>query len=73
MDERVRNFIYNDDTGQLCDFCTLSEECPKTVVCYGGPPIEPPCAGMSENFIDSHIDTEAIADYLDDLGKESEE
>ena len=42
MDERVRNFIYNDDTRQLCDFCMLFEECPKAVVCYGDATTEPP-------------------------------
>lgn len=34
--EKVEAFIQNEE---LCDFCTLSGECPKGMRCYGGEPI----------------------------------
>jgi hypothetical protein len=34
------------------------------MVCYGGEPIEPACTDLDDNFIESCIDKEAIAEYL---------
>lgn len=65
--EAVDNFINTCDGNELCNFCTISEDCPKTIVCYGGEPIEPPCTDLNEAWIERHIDKEAIAEYLDGL------
>ena len=65
QEKEVNNFIDSCDSGELCDFCTISEDCPKTIVCYGGEPIEPPCTGLYEKWIERHIDKEAIAEYLE--------
>jgi len=62
--EKVEAFIQNEE---LCDFCTLSEECPKGMSCYGGEPIEPACADLSDHFVEMCIDKEAILEYLEGL------
>lgn len=43
--EKVEAFIQNEE---LCDFCTLSGECPKGMRCYGGEPIEPACTDLKD-------------------------
>lgn len=69
----IKNFIEcGPDDGGLCDFCTLSEECPKGMVCYGGEPIEPACMDMDERFIERHIDKEAIEIYLKECREQEE-
>lgn len=57
-------FIQNEEP---CDFCTLSEECPKGMRCYGGEPIEPACTDLSDHFVEMCIDKEAILEYLEGL------
>ena len=46
---KVEAFIQNEEP---CDFCTLSEECPKGMRCYGGEPIEPACTDLSDHFVE---------------------
>lgn len=67
MEKEIKNFIKNDNTGQICDFCTLCDGCPKDNVCYGDAVIEPPCIGMEESFVEQYIDKEAIGEYLSKL------
>lgn len=62
--EKVEAFIQNEE---LCDFCTLSEECPKGMRCYGEEPIEPDCTDLSDHFVEMCIDKEAILEYLEGL------
>lgn len=62
--EKVEAFIQNEE---LCDFCTLSGECPKGMRCYGGEPIEPVCTDLSDHFVEMCIDKEAILEYLEGL------
>ena len=33
------------DEEVLCNYCSLDDECPYGMACYGGEPIEPACAG----------------------------
>lgn len=41
------------DEEVACEYCDYDDECPHGMACYGGAPIEPPCAGgNSESFID---------------------
>lgn len=35
QEKAVNNFIDSCDGWKLCDFCTISDDCPKTIVCYG--------------------------------------
>lgn len=68
--EVVENFIDASESGELCDFCTISEDCPKTKVCYGGVAIEPSCSNLDEAWVERYIDMEAIAEYLEGLKEE---
>ena len=61
---KVEAFIQNEEP---CDFCTLSEECPEGMRCYGGEPIEPACTDLSDHFVEMCIDKEAILEYLEGL------
>ena len=63
MDKKVEEYIRDNE---LCGFCLLSDECPHSVACYGGEPVEPPCAGLDAAFIDRNIDVEAIEEMLKD-------
>ena len=41
------------DEEVACEYCLYDDECPHGMACYGGAPIEPPCAsGNAESFID---------------------
>lgn len=41
------------DEEVACEYCLHDDECPHGMACYGGAPIEPPCAsGNAESFID---------------------
>lgn len=41
------------DEEVACEYCLYDDECPRGMACYGGAPIEPPCAsGNAESFID---------------------
>lgn len=53
------------DSDDICDCCIFSSECPKGVVCYGGNPIEPPCAGEDYERI---IDKDLMIDKLKEEG-----
>ena len=61
----VDRWIEEHDTADYCRYCTLDDECPHGMVCYGGEPIEPACCGGLERL----LDTECL---LDDLIKGKE-
>lgn len=54
----VEKWIGDNDV--YCQYCTLDDECPHGMTCYGGEPIEPACCGGIERI----LDTETLLDDL---------
>lgn len=61
----VDKWIEDHDSSDYCRYCTLDDECPHGMACYGGEPIEPACCGGLDNL----LDTETL---LEDLIKGEE-
>jgi len=66
-DEIIAQMI---DEEVLCNYCSLDDECPHGMTCYGGEPIEPPC---SSGDYESLIDYESYCEENDIEIDESEE
>ena len=62
--ERLSEWFDTHDGEDYCKYCIYDDECPHGMACYGGPPVEPPCAG---NDLKEILDTEEI---LDDIARE---
>lgn len=51
--ETVEKWIEENGCQEYCKYCVYENLCPKGMVCYGGEPIEPYCAGHDpEDFLD---------------------
>ena len=61
----IDKWIEEHDTDDYCRYCTLDDECPHGMACYGGEPVEPACCGGLDNL----LDTETL---LEDLIKGAE-
>lgn len=64
--ERFEKWLSEHDGEEQCHYCIYDDECPHGIRCYGGEPIEPPCAGRD---LEDLLDIESI---LKDLEDESE-
>ena len=39
------------DEEVACKYCSLDNECPHGMACYGGQPIEPSCVGSNQELL----------------------
>lgn len=63
-EELLTKWMEENSGEELCNYCNISEECPRTMVCYGGEPIEPPCIGADVEYMKQLLDTESILDDI---------
>ena len=63
---KIEKWLNDHDGEERCNYCIYDDECPHGIRCYGGAPIEPPCAGRE---LEELLDIESI---LNDLEDESE-
>ncbi len=49
----IDNWIEQHDLADYCRYCIYDDDCPHGMVCYGGEPIEPACAGEIERLLDT--------------------
>ncbi|MCB6343709.1 hypothetical protein [Enterocloster lavalensis] len=61
--ERLEKWLSEHDGEDLCHYCIYDRECPHGIRCYGGAPIEPPCASRE---LDDILDIESILRDLED-------
>lgn len=61
-EELLTKWIEQADKDDLCGYCNINDECPHGMCCYGGEPIEPPCA--STDNIEKLIDTESVLEDI---------
>ena len=53
MNDKLKQWLEDNGSPEYCDYCIHDDECPRRMVCYGGEPIEPYCAGREwEEFLD---------------------
>lgn len=64
-DEKLlTKWIEQADKDDLCGYCNINDECPRGMQCYGGEPIEPPCANDNTEDIMYLFDAESILDDI---------
>ncbi len=63
-EELLTKWIEQADSEELCGYCNINEECPHWMRCYGGEPIEPPCASTDTEDIKQLLDTESILEDI---------
>lgn len=51
----IDNWVERHDSEDYCRYCIEKNECPHGMACYGGAPIEPPCAGGLHNLLETDI------------------
>lgn len=61
--EKFEKWLREHDSEDYCKYCIYDDDCPHGMTCYGGDPIEPPCAG---NDIRNLLDIDAIIKQLED-------
>ena len=59
--ERLDEWFNTHDGEDYCSYCSYSDECPHGMTCYGGEPIEPPCASGNLREL---LDLDAILDSI---------
>lgn len=60
--EKIDKWIEEHDSDDYCHYCSLNDECPHGMVCYGGEPIEPACCTQDLTEL---LDTESILEEIE--------
>lgn len=63
--EIINQYVEENGEFDRCPYCRYYSECPQTWKCYGGEPVEPPCAGRG---VEEFLDLEAIVEDILESG-----
>lgn len=60
-DKLLNEWLRSHDSSDYCPYCIYNDECPHGMACYGGNPVEPPCAGRD---VAELLDMEALLEDI---------
>jgi hypothetical protein len=61
-EEKIDKWIEDHDLSDYCPICAYNDDCTRGMVCYGGDPVFPHCAGIDD--ITEILDTDAILEEM---------